>query len=171
MDVFMAIETRRSIRKYRDAQIPEDLLKRILEAARLAPSAANRQPWAMVVVQDPERKRRLARACSGFDYVSGCAVFIVCFGDKRQKWCQVDGAIAMEHVALTAWENGIGSCWIGQFNEDHLKSIIRIPPEWEIIACMTLGYPNETPARRPRKNLDDLVYREVYTPHPGSPEL
>ena len=169
MDVFKAIETRRSIRKYKDQPIPDEKLDRILEAARLAPSASNRQPWAMVIVRDKEQKKLAAKACSNMEHVAGCAVFIACFSNPGDKWYQVDAAIAMENVSLAAWEAGIGSCWIGYFDDDYMKSVLHIPQDDKIVVCMTLGYPDEAPDARPRKDLADLVYREKYVPRSGSP--
>ncbi len=169
MDVFKAIETRRSIRKYKDQPIPDEVLGKILEAARLAPSASNRQPWVMVVVRDKEQKMLASKACSNMDHVAKCAAFIACFVDPRQKWSIVDGAIALENVSLAAWDAGIGSCWIGYYDEDHMKSVLHIPSEDKIVACMTLGYPDETPAARPRKEMADLVYWEKFIPRASSP--
>ncbi|OPY29424.1 MAG: nitroreductase A [Methanocella sp. PtaU1.Bin125] len=163
MDVFKAIETRRSIRKYEDRRIPEDLARKILEAGRLAPSAANRQPWAAIVVRDPEMKKSIAVACNDCEYIAGCDIFIVCIGDPQDKWYQIDAAIALEHMVLTAWENGIGSCYFGYYNEEHLKSLVHAPPDMKVVACLALGYPAESPAARPRKSFDDLVYREKYS--------
>lgn len=171
MDVFKAIETRRSIRKYKDMPVPDDLLKRILEAARQAPSASNRQPWAMVVVRDKEQKRLVAKACTNMDHVAHCAAFIACIAEPIHKWYKLDVAIALENLSLAAWDVGIGSCWIGYFEEDLIKSVLHIPHDRVVVACMTLGYPDETPEARPRKATQDLVYWETYSPRPGSPEL
>ncbi|WP_424359505.1 nitroreductase family protein [Methanocella sp. MCL-LM] len=169
MEVFKAIETRRSIRKYKDRPIPDDLLRQILEAARLAPSASNRQPWALVVVREREQKRLASKACSNMEHVAGCAAFIACFSSPKDKWYQVDAAIALENISLAAWEAGIGSCWIGYFDEDYMKSVLHIPQDDKIVACMTLGYPDETPDARPRKELADLVYWEKFIPRASSP--
>jgi nitroreductase len=169
MDVFKAIETRRSIRKYQDRQIPDDLMNRIFEAGRLAPSAANRQPWAVIAVRDAETKKSVAKACNECDYVAKCDVILVCFGDPRDRWYEIDAAVALENMALTAWDNGIGSCFIGYFSEDYLKSLLHIPPDMRVVACLTLGYPDESPAARPRKSIEDLVFREKYTVRGSSP--
>lgn len=169
MDVFKAIETRRSIRKYKDQPIPDDLLRQILEAGRLAPSASNRQPWAMVVVRDKEQKRLAAKACNNMEYVANCAAFIACFSKPDDKWYQVDAAIALQNISLAAWGAGIGSCWIGYFDDDHMKAVLHIPPDQKIVACMALGYPDEVPGARPRKEMSDLVYWETFIPRSGSP--
>ncbi|HUL61948.1 MAG TPA: nitroreductase family protein, partial [Methanocella sp.] len=169
MDVFKAIETRRSIRKYQGRSIPDELMNKIFEAGQLAPSAANRQPWGVVAVRSPDTKKSAASACNNCDYVAHCDVLLVCFGDPRDRWYEVDAAVALENMALVAWENGIGSCFIGYFNEDYLKSLLHIPPDMKVVACLTLGFPDESPAARPRKGIDDLVFREKYTVRGSSP--
>ncbi len=169
MDVFKAIESRRSIRKYKDQRIPDDLLHKILEAGQLAPSAANRQPWGVIVVRSPDAKKSAAMACNDCGFVAGCDVFLVCFGDPRDQWYQVDAAVALENMALTAWGKGIGSCYVGYFSEDHLKSLFHIPPDMNVVVCMTLGYPDECPEARPRKGFDDLVFLEKYVVRGSSP--
>jgi nitroreductase len=171
MDVFKAIETRRSIRKYADRRIPDDLMRKILEAGRLAPSAANRQPWAVIVVRDRDMKKSIAIACNDCDYVAGCDVFVACIGDPQDRWYEIDGAIVLENMVLTAWDNGIGSCYVGYFNEEHLKSLIHIPPDMRVVSCLAMGYPAESPDARPRKNFDDLVFMEKYGHRGSSPPL
>jgi nitroreductase len=171
MDVFKAIETRRSIRKYQDRPIPDDVLKKIFEAGRLAPSAANRQPWGLIVVRDPETKKAAAKACNDCDYVAKCDVLLVCFGDPEDRWYEIDAAVALENIALTAWDNGVGSCFIGYFSEDYLKSLLHIPSALKVVSCMTLGYPDESPGARPRKNIDELVFWEKFTVHGSSPRF
>ncbi|MCD1293764.1 nitroreductase [Methanocella sp. CWC-04] len=162
MDVFEAIKTRRSIRKYKPDPIPDDILMRILESARLAPSASGRQPWTLVVIRNKNLKKALASACNNTKYVEECNVFIVGVGDPSQKWYVTDLSVAMEHMVLTAWDSGVGSCWIGYFTEDLIKAILDIPEDRKIVACLTLGYPDERPEERPRKDLKDLVYFEKF---------
>lgn len=171
MDVFKAIETRRSIRKYQGRSIPDDIVHRILEAGRLAPSAANKQPWGVVVVREPGTKKAIAKACNECSYVADCAVFIACFGDTRDKWYAIDASVALENMVLAAWESGIGSCYIGYFDEDYLKALLHIPADLKIVSCVTMGYPDETPDARPRKSIEDLVYWEKYSEKPSSPQL
>ena len=171
MDVFEAIEGRRSIRKYQGRSIPDDQLRKILEAGRLAPSAANRQPWHAIVVQDPEMRRSCAIACNKCDYVADCAALVVCAGDPSDSYYCVDAGIVLENMALAAWALGIGSCYIGYFDEAILKSLLHIPPDLKIVACLALGYPAETPTARPRKSFEDLFSWDKYNVRPGSPPL
>lgn len=164
MDVFEAIKVRRSIRRYKKgADIPEEHLRRILEAARLSPSAANRQPWRFVVVKDPEVKRRLAEACRGQMFIADASVVVVALGDPSiSRWYLQDPMIAVEHMVLEATELGYGTCWIGAFNEDAVKKVLDIPKELKVICALPIGVPDESPPARSRKSLDEILYLDRY---------
>jgi len=157
LDVITAIKKRRSIRKYKNKEIPQDLLEEILETARLAPSGANKQPWQLVVVTDPERKKGLVPICKDQKFVAECSAFIAAIDDSGQKWVRVDVAIALEHIALAAVDRGLGTCWIGAFDPEKVGAYLEVPSGKQVTVCMTLGYPDEEPAARPRKDLRDLV--------------
>jgi len=162
MEVFEAIQKRRSVRSYERKDIPEANLKKLLEAARLAPSARNLQPWKLVVVTEKEVKEKLVEACMGQSFVGQCSAFIVGVGDPRFKWYIVDTAIALEHIALQAVELGLGTCWIGAFNQEKVKEILRIPANLKVVACMTLGYPAEEPFPKMKKPLEELISFNSY---------
>lgn len=162
MDVMTAIQTRRSIRKYQDKEVPKDVLMRLLEAARLAPSGANRQPWELVVVTDLQKRRALVPICKNQKFIEEAAVFIVGIDDPQQKWSRVDLAIALDELSLAAVELGLGTCWIGAFDGEKMASFLQIPKNRVVTVCMTLGYPDETPDARSRKQLDELVDWNVY---------
>ncbi|MHA1860052.1 MAG: nitroreductase family protein [Candidatus Asgardarchaeia archaeon] len=164
MDVFEAIKKRRSIRRYLRKKIPEDTLKRLLEAARLAPSAVNRQPYTFVVVTDDNLKEKLVPVCKYQNFVKDCSAFIAGVGDPNvSRWYVIDIAIAMEHIALEAVELGLGTCWIGAFYEDEMKKLLRIPEDKKVVVCMTVGYPAETPPERPRKPFEVLFKFNGYS--------
>ena len=153
LDTVAAIASRRSIRVYEPKPIPSEDLKTILEAARLAPSAANRQPWHLVVVRDPQRKRLLASACSEQRFIAEADVVIagVAFPAQSQRWYNIDVAIAMENLVLAAASLGYGTCWIGAFREAAVKELLGIPEDGRVIALTPLGIPAEHPAARERK--------------------
>jgi len=124
MDVYEAIKTRRSVRAYQEKDIPEDVLKRILEAARLAPSAGNRQQWKFIVVRDPELRKKLVPAANNQQFVGQAPVIIVAVAlePDRVMSCEVpayavDLAIAVDHITLAATAEGLGTCWIGAFSQ------------------------------------------------------
>lgn len=167
MDVFEVIEARRSIRKYRPEPIPDDKMGMILDAARLAPSAANRQPWRFVLVQNADRKKVLARAANDQTFLSDAAVIVVAVGDPEvsARWHEKDTMIALEHIVLAATALGYGTCWIGAFDEDAVKRLLKIPPRMKIVALLPIGLPDEKPASRPRKENSEIFFREEWQQH------
>jgi nitroreductase len=162
MNVKEAIRSRRSIRRYREERIPKDKLSTILEMARLAPSASNRQPWEFIIVQDKDTRKKIAEGCKYGSFLSQCSVIIVGCGDMdtSSKWYALDTFISMEHIALTAVEEGLGTCWIGAFDEAAIVKLLRIPKNLKIIALMALGVPDENPKPRSRKALSEFVSYE-----------
>jgi nitroreductase len=164
MDVLEAIKCRRSIRKFRPQPIPDEKLKTILEAGRLAPSAGNRQPWFFVVVKDPERKKALAKAADNQTFMANAGVIIVALGDPETspRWFEQDSMIAVEHMVLAATSFGYGTCWIGAFNEKEVKNLLRIPKKLKVIALLPIGFPDEAPAPRERKPLKEIVFLDEF---------
>lgn len=161
MNVIDAIKARRSIRRYKPEPVSREDLLKLLEAARLAPSAGNRQPWRFIVVMNPERRRSLASASQGF--VADAYAVIVALGDpKASRWFKQDPMIALEHIALEATELGLGTCWIGAFNEAEVKRILKVPEELSVIALMSIGVPAEQPSARSRKPIEEIVFMEEY---------
>ena len=164
MEVFDAIKTRRSIRKYKPEPIPEEKLRNILEAARLAPSAGNRQPWRFVVVQNKGLKKALAEAANNQTFLNDASAIIVAIGDPEvsARWYERDPMIALEHIVLAATAMGYGACWIGAFDEDAIKHLLKIPANVKIIALLPIGIPDEKPAPRPRKEFAEIFFKEEW---------
>ena len=164
MDVLEAIRSRRSIRKFRPEPIPDEKLKTILEAGLLAPSAGNRQPWLFIVVKDPERKRSLAKAADNQTFIADADVIIVALGDPNAspRWFERDPMIAVEHMVLAATGLGYGTCWIGAFNEKEVKNLLRIPKKLKVIALLPMGFPDETPAPKERKKLEEIAFLDEF---------
>ncbi len=163
MDVFKAISSRRSIRKYKPDPIPEDVLLKVLEAARLAPSAGNRQPWKFVVVKEKSRREEIAKAANNQGFIAEAPVVIAVLGEsKASRWFKQDPMIAAEHICLEAVELGLGTCWVGAFSEPDVKKILKIPEESSVICLLPLGYPAESPQARERKSIGEVFYREEY---------
>lgn len=171
MSVLDAIKKRSSIRKYKGDSIPEDLLLRVLEAVRLAPSAKNLQPWKFIIVKDKDLKEKLAEAASGQYFIAqaplivvGCGLPDDCYarmGRYMKSW-PVDVTIALEHLILEAQEEGLGTCWIGAFDEEKVKSVLNIPGNVKVLAMTPLGYPNEKPSFRERKTLDEIISYDYF---------
>ena len=163
MGVFDTIKDRRSIRTYKGERIPKDKLEKLLETARLAPSAANRQNWKFIVVENEQIKNQLVTACNNQVFVGTASHIIAGIGDPAQKWHQVDLGIALEHIVLEAVELGLGTCWIGAFNEEEVKKILKIPQDRKVVGLLTVGIPAESPAARPRKALEEIVAYNEYS--------
>jgi nitroreductase len=153
------ILSRRSIRRYETKDIPEEVLQKILETGRQAPSAANRQPIRFVVVNDHDLLKNL---CDHLitRFVKYAPVAIVGCADIKSlltgKWAVVDATIAMQNMVIAAWTLGIGSCWIGACNEKKVKEMLKIPDKWKVVALLTFGYPAEQPKERKKKPFEKL---------------
>jgi len=169
MDVLTAIKERRSIRAYSPQEIEDEKLKCVLEAGRLAPSAVNRQDWKFIVVKDPSIKEQLVEAAGGQKFLGEAPVVLVVCGTEPTKVMKcgqhaynIDASIALSFMILEAWEQGLGSCWLGHFDEAKVKEILKIPIDVRVVAITPLGYPAENPAPRPRKSLDEIVSYDRY---------
>jgi nitroreductase len=169
MDVFTAISQRSSVRAYKDTDIGEEKLKKILEAARLSPSSSNRQEWKFIVVKNKEIRKKLANAAFGQSFIGEAPVVIVACATKSksimacgQPAYTVDISIACAFMILQAYELGLGTCWIGAFKEDKVKKILKIPEHVRVVAMTPLGYPNQPPSQKFRKSLDQIVCFEKY---------
>ena len=169
MDVFKAIKNRRSIREFKADSVPEEKLKRILEAARLAPSAHNEQEWKFIVVRDLEKRKKLAKAALKQDFIAKAPLVIVAVATNPTHIMAnevpayaVDLAIAVEHMALQAVEEGFGTCWIGTFSQRGVKEILEIPEEYKVVTLMPLGFPADSPRKKIRKKLEEIVSYDRY---------
>ncbi len=165
MDVFEAIRRRRSVRSFEDRPVEQQKLQQVLDAARRAPSAKNRQDWRFVVAQDEELRRRLMEAAHNQDFVGQAPVVLAACGigtDYTMTCGQpaylVDVSIALDHITLAARALGLGTCWVGRFKQNQVKEILDIPDEADVVELMPLGYPREWPDAPPRKPLDEIVY-------------
>jgi nitroreductase len=161
------VKKRYSVRSYKPDPVDDDKLEQVLEAARLAPSAANRQPFQLIVIHTAGREAELNRIYARPWFVQAPVVICAC-GNPGQAWvrrdgksyCDVDVAIAVDHLTLAAADLGLGTCWIGAFDLTSAREILGLPNETEPIAFTPLGYPNDEPKPKTRKSLDELVRYE-----------
>jgi nitroreductase len=168
MDVMEAIKKRYSVRSYQDRAVETEKLDSILEAARLAPSASNRQEWRFIVVRDKNIRQRLMQAAKDQTFVGQAPVVVACCAktDSHVMTCgqqcyPIDVAIAIEHMALKATEEGLGTCWIGAFYEDKVKEVLGIPKDIRVVALLALGYPVKLrPNPKDRLRLKEIVMYE-----------
>ncbi len=169
MDILEAIKDRRSIRTYVRRQVEDEKLLRVLEAARLAPSARNMQEWKLIIVKDKTTREKLMKAAGNQVFVAQAPIVIVACGvlaDYTMRCGQlsypVDVAIAVDHMTLQAHAEGLGCCWVCAFSEPEVKEILGIPAEVRVVNLLTMGYPAEHPAPRARKELAELVSYEKF---------
>ena len=158
MNVMDAIKTRKSVRAYIDRPVEEEKLNVILEAGRLAPSASNRQEWRFVIVRDMEKRKILAQVAGKQDFIAEAPVVIVACAetDGHLMPCgpssyPIDVAIALDHMTLAAVESGLGTCWIGDFDERKVKEMLGIPENIRVVELMPLGYPVDPSAKEKKR--------------------
>lgn len=161
MDCIKRVLTRRSIRKYKNELIPDMVLRNILEAGRLAPTATNGQPWHFVVARDQKTKE--AFSVGGFNIFVREAAFIVLGLYKPseviiEKFSLMDVTIALQNMVIAACIQGVGSCWMGAFDEPRLKNTLNLPEDSRIVGAIAFGIPAENPVQPPKKNLIDIVH-------------
>ncbi len=182
-DFFEVVRKRRSIRKYKQFDIPKEDFEKMFETARLAPSAENSQPWRFIIVRDEKTKELLARPnfkdriFQTQPFIADASAIVVVLGDSRSSccprltWTTRDPLIATEHLVLAATALGYGTCWIANYESrprkwiDEVKMTLKIPEHLHIIVLVAIGFPDENPPSRPRKDLQDICFEETY----GSP--
>jgi len=170
MNVYEAINARRSVRVYQKKPVPQEVLTRILGAARMSPSGGNRQLWKFVVVADIEARKKLAEAANNQSFVAEAPVVIAAVGldPGRIMPCgipadPVDVAIAIDHITLTATEEGLGTCWIGAFSQTKVCQILQIPASFKVIELLVLGYPADSPRPKSRKSLTEIICYDKFS--------
>ena len=167
MQILKLMRTRHSIRKYSDREVEKEKLDYVIEAFRAAPSAANIQPWHLIVINDKEVINKLVPACNNQTFIADAPIVIAVIGDEKNSYGRMGGyanslfidiGISFEHLILAAWEQGLGTCWIGAFKEGDVKKILNVPDEYRVVALTPLGYPNVKPGDRGRKSVAEIVH-------------
>lgn len=166
MDVLEAIKTRRSIRKFRKAPVPDELVQKVLEAGRWSPSSKNRQPWKFIVLKSGEVRKRLSEFLPYGWFLADAPLGIAVIVDPKESSRLVeDGAIASENMLLAAHGLGLGACWIGSYGiplEDKARELLGVPEGQRLLSVIALGYPDEKPAPTSRKNFAEIVFKDKY---------
>ncbi|MEE8590422.1 MAG: nitroreductase family protein [Spirochaetia bacterium] len=170
MEFEKLIQARYSVRAYKRDPVPDQVLVKVLEAARLAPTAANRQPFRILVVHTDGREEELKRIYGRDWFVQPPLVIALCgLADKcwvradGKSFCDIDAAIVMDHLILAAADQGLGSCWIGAFDAQAARQILKLPDSVEPIAFTPLGYPTDKPGEKKRKPIVKLVQYESWS--------
>ena len=165
LDIYEAIYRRKSVRAFQEKDVPEEIITRLLEAARMAPSASNRQEWRFVVVRDLRTRKALSQAACGQRFISEAPVVLACCAETdnhvmtcKQLCYPIDVAIAIDHITLCASAEGLGTCWIGAFHEDQVKEILGIPPHIRVVELLPIGYPQDpSPVQKRRLPLENIM--------------
>src|SRR3712207_2992440 len=142
MDVFEAVRTLLAVRSYRDTPVPEESIRRIVEAGRLTASSANGQPWHFVVVRNHDTLRQLGALARTGPYVAQAPLAIVVAIDKT-RFAVSDASRAIQSMMLTAWADGLGSNWVGFGGLEAVKPLLGIPDDVEVFAVLPIGYPTD----------------------------
>ncbi len=171
MDVFDAIQKRKSNRNFENTKIPKATFEKLLEAARLSPSAKNIQPWHFIIVTEAEKRKTLSKGLFAKFLVDAPAVIVLC-GDQRASpdWYVVDVALAGENMVLAATAEGLGTCWVGSFDEKDVRVLLGIPESLRVVALLAVGYSTEKVSMatkimqfvRRRKSLNEIASWEMY---------
>ncbi|MBK9964184.1 MAG: nitroreductase family protein [Holophagales bacterium] len=169
MDFQQLIAARRSVRAYRPDPVPDPLLREVLEAARLAPSACNRQPFRVLVIHTKGREADLFRIYPKEWFVQAPLVLAVCavpteawVRSRYDGWsaAETDATIATDHMLLAAADRGLGTCWIAAFDPEAAREVLDLPEDVVPVSFTPLGWPADTPGPKERKPLEDLVHYE-----------
>ena len=175
------IENRRSIRKYYCKDVEDEKLMQVLESARLAPSGSNTQPWNYIIIKSSETKAKIVSVDHNQKWMMTAPIFIVCVADiccrinlkqdiyldeessePELKQIIRDTAISIEHILLEAENLGLGTCWTGWFEQKDIRPILNIPNDKYVCGIVTIGYGDENPKQRSRRNLEDIIKYEKW---------
>jgi len=204
MELLKAIQSRRSIRKFKSDEVPDAAIRELLDAARLAPSGSNLQATRFVVIKSPVERMKL-KECTPLPFVAHAPVIIACCIDREamgntlaryrelmeaqafagtplddptlmeaaakrrsgmdqaaiKAYLTLNAAIAIEHIVLRAVDLGLGSCWIMMFDSAKTKRMLELDDRYDVVALLPVGYPDQSPAARPRLPLEELILKEV----------
>lgn len=174
LEVFEAIKGRRSVRSFLDKDVSKTQVERIFECGTLAPSAGNIQPWEFIIVRSPERKRALARAALGQEFIEEAPVVIVVVADQARSakiygrrgaelFSIQDTAAAIQNMLLAAHSMGLGTCWVGAFDEDEVSKIVKVGAYLKPVAIIPIGYPKYYPEPIGRRPISKVMHEEVYS--------
>lgn len=171
-------EKRRSIRKYLNRKVEEDKIAALLESARLAPSGMNTQPWHFIIIDDKTVITAVSAVAHDQKWLRSAPLLIACVADIQVRIADCesldlqedtpffelkqvirDTAIAVEHIALEAVHQGLGTCWVAWFLQNDIRPVLGIPKDKFLVAILAAGYPDENPAPRPRKKMETIVHR------------
>ncbi len=172
MELDEAIKERRSIRAFKPQNVSEETVEKLIDAARHAPSAGNIQPWEFIIARKQDTKRKLALAAHQAFIEEAPVVIVVCADEARSSsryssrgetlYCIQDTAAATQNILLTAYSLGLGTCWIGAFNEGEAIKALKTPVGIRPVAMIPVGYSNKAPSQRGRRPLSQIMHHEKF---------
>ena len=167
MDVFECIRLRRTVRDFKPDAVPEEVLLRVLQAGRWAPSSSNSQPWHFLVVQDPGTLAKLGEIATQGSFIGRAPLAIAILMEENAPRPQLDAGRALQQMELVAWSEGLGTCFVGVRQAEQqkaVKELLGIPANVDLITIMPYGYrlPGTQRQGTPRKQLSEFVHREKY---------
>jgi nitroreductase len=148
MDTFECIRKRRDIRSYIKKDVPDDTIKKIIEAGRLAPSAMNSQPWHFIVIKNKLMLKELGAYCLSGRFIVDSSFAVVVVTDPLNKWHEIDGGRAVQNMALAGWNEGVGCCWIGAIDRERVKEKLNITKNLHVLTILPFGYPEDFTVKR-----------------------
>ena len=164
MEVFECVSTLSSVRMYDEREAGDDVIRKVIEAGRLAPSAHNDQPWEFILITDKSRLQEMAKYCISGSFISQVSFAVVVLTDPGSKWQQIDTTRAAQNMVLTAWSLDLGSCWIGRLDKKGIKNYLNIPEKWDVLTVLPFGYFNKNivPSSKLRKSPREAFHLNEY---------
>jgi len=164
VDTYECIRKRRDIRSFLKKEVPPYVIMKILEAGRLSPSAMNLQPWHFLVVHNKDTLWELGQHCHSGMFVVDASFAMVIITDPTNKWHEIDGARAVQNISLAAWNEGVGTCWIGSIDREKIMEKLDIPEELYVLTVLPFGYPEQFTVKRKkiRKPPEEIFHLEKY---------
>lgn len=164
MNVFEAVRTVLAVRSYADRPVPDETVQRIVESAHLTASSINKQPWHFIVVRDRERMRKIAPLARTGPYIADAQMAIVVAVEKESRYGVSDASRAIQDMMLTAWEDGVGSNWVGFGGMTEVGDLLGVPTDYDVLAVVPFGYPAKPGGRgkKRRKPIGEVVSQERF---------
>jgi nitroreductase len=165
MNISELIKYRKSVRSWASKPLEVETVEKIVEAARFAPSAKNCQDWRIIAVAEPGIRKKIAEIAGGQGFVGKAPVVLAVCGDTssgemscRMPRAVVDASILIDHITLVAAAEGLGTCWIGDFDQDACRKLLRLPEGWNVVQLLPLGYPADPqPVEKSRKEVREIL--------------
>ncbi len=162
MELLEIIKGRRSIRRYKDQDVPDELIDKIIEAGIWAPSSNHCEPCEFIVIRDKKKREQLSKISPWSKFIADAPVAICILSNKSSTCVIIDGSIAAMNMLLEIHALGLGSCWVDtKYNEKLVRDALNIPDNYEVITVIPVGYPAESPSSW-RKSIKDCIHQEMY---------